>query len=120
VGVHGTITSTAPGAGSAAVYGQNSSTSTNGSGVYGTHAGGGVGVLGTAPSGSGVSGSSTGGYGVSAQGGLAPLYLTPASTHGHPTSGAHQRGELLVDAIGTLFLCVTAGTPGSWKKVSLE
>jgi hypothetical protein len=100
--------------------------------VFGAHQGLGIGVQGwnqnaaadvagvsgmTAGSGPGVEGKSTSGYGVQAQGGLAPLLLTPAVTAGAPTTGTHAVGELYVDANGVVFSCQAAGAPGTWVPV---
>jgi hypothetical protein len=75
-------------------------------------------VLGlTNGTGAGVEGTSTSGYGLSGQGGLAPLYLSPAGSAGPPTSGAHALGELYVDAGGVVYSCQSAGTPGTWVPV---
>jgi len=62
VGVYGLLNSTTPGAGSAAVWGQNNGTGFSGYGVYGFHAGVGIGVFGRSPKGLGV-------YGNGARGG---------------------------------------------------
>ena len=45
---------------------------------------------------------------------------TPAQRRVAPRSrvDAHQAGELDVDAGGDLWYCVTAGTPGVWRKVA--
>jgi hypothetical protein len=61
---------------------------------------------------------STNGRGVAleAQGGRAPLLLTPATTAGPPTADAHQKGELFVDSAGLLWLCTTSGTAGTWVR----
>ena len=66
VGVLGRVTSTTPGGTSAAVRGINNGTAGNGIGVWGSQAGGGWGVNGTADSGIGVRGLSTSGPGVTA------------------------------------------------------
>ena len=63
--VSGTIPSVSPGSGSAGVSGVNKGTTGNGYGVYGSHAGFGIGVYGTSNKGDGVYGSSTDGAGVS-------------------------------------------------------
>ena len=47
------------------------------------------------------------------------LTLTPSRTTGAPTVGTHAQGELMMDAAGNLFACVTSGTPGTWKQVTL-
>jgi hypothetical protein len=44
--------------------------------------------------------------------------LTPASTTGAPTTGTWALGELHVDSAHALFVCVTAGTPGSWAQIT--
>ncbi len=62
VGVYGLLNSTTPGPGSAAVWGQNNGTGFSGYGVYGFHAGVGIGVFGRSPKGLGV-------YGNGARGG---------------------------------------------------
>jgi hypothetical protein len=67
--------------------------------------------------GSGLHSESLGGYGGELKGGTAPLRLVPSKTAGNPKSGAHQRGELMVDSKGHLYLCVTGGSPGKWRKL---
>jgi hypothetical protein len=101
-GVRGTNTSTGIG-----VYGINSST---GTGVYGSNGSSGIGVRGV----------STSGYGGTFQGGQAPIRLIPSSTTGAPTSGTHNKGELLVDASGILWICISGGTPGTWHAVGAQ
>lgn len=69
--IYGQISSTAPGVTSAGVRGESNGTGSAGYGVYGSHAGGGGGVYGFAPSGIGVFGQSISGngiYGTSATG----------------------------------------------------
>jgi hypothetical protein len=68
-GVFGLVSSTSPGGFSAGVRGQNNGTGGNGIGVYGSQAGGGWGVYGTAASGVGVQANGGTGTGVNAQGG---------------------------------------------------
>ena len=80
-----------------------------------------------APGGAGVRGYGDGygvqgfsqGYGAEFTGTKAPLRLVPAGTVGAPTGGSHAAGELLVDANGALFVCVAAGSPGTWKRALL-
>jgi hypothetical protein len=62
--IKGIISSTTAGASSVAVRGVHNTTTNNGIGVWGSHAGGGWGVYGTSVSGIGVFGSTTTGYGV--------------------------------------------------------
>jgi hypothetical protein len=64
VGVLGRVTSSSPGSSSAAVRGQNNGIGAAGIGVWGSQAGSGFGVFGSAPSGRGVDGRSTTGTGV--------------------------------------------------------
>ncbi len=68
--VYGVVSSTSPGADSAGVRGQNNGTGGLGIGVYGSQAGGGWGVYGTAASGVGVEADGGTGYGVYAEGGI--------------------------------------------------
>ncbi len=46
-------------------------------------------------------------------------YLKPndAAIIGPPVSGAWARDELWIDALRSLWLCDTAGTPGGWKQI---
>ena len=64
IGVGGLVSSTAPGAFSAGVRGENMGAGGSGIGVYGSQNGSGRGVFGTTPSGVGVYGSSNSFYGV--------------------------------------------------------
>jgi hypothetical protein len=94
------------------------------SGVFGfntktTGAAFGVSGASGSPTGAGVNGFSDKGYGGNFRGGRAPLRLEPTNTPGRPTSGDHQRGELLVDTNGDLFFCKDSGTPGNWFRVQL-
>jgi hypothetical protein len=78
----------------------------------------GIGVLGEAEDGTGVVGIGQGhGLGVSATGFRAPIRLTPWITAGAPTSGRHERGEMMVDRKGDLYLCKRGGTPGTWALI---
>lgn len=88
------------------------STSSSGHGAYGQGA---TGVWGSSSaSGSGGIGvrgdGGASGYGARLYGGLAPILLIPSSSTGHPTSGTHQQGELVVDASGNMFICTLGGT----------
>ncbi len=98
------------------VYGEG--IESGGPGVFG-NADEGDGVIGSSGRSSGVLGKSVLGYGGSFQGGAAPLHLEPAPVKGHPTTGAHNRGDFWVDSAGVLFFCVAGGTPGVWKRVRL-
>jgi hypothetical protein len=135
-GVVGVNTSTGEG-----VFGK----SEGGTGVLGTSVSG-IGVSGTTVSGIGVRGLTTGGgnpiailaenasgnpegvavvalggagVGVHASGARAAIRLSPIfGLTGAPTTGFHSMGELMVDAVGDLFLCKKTGTPGTWVKVA--
>jgi hypothetical protein len=63
-GIVGKITTSSPGAMSAAVKGENSGTGINGIGVYGRHLGNGYGVYGNTVGGTGVYGNATSGFGL--------------------------------------------------------
>lgn len=74
----------------------------------------------------GVKGASADGYGVTAAGGRAPLLLTPSATSGPPSgqiaavvANPHAIGEMLVDVSGAVYVCTGAGSPGTWREVSL-
>jgi len=71
-------------------------------------------------SGEAIQGISARGYGAELQGGRAALRLVPLGTQGHPTSGSHQAGELIMDAAGKMFVCVHPGRPGLWRQLKLE
>lgn len=45
--------------------------------------------------------------------------LTPGRTSGHPTTGAHNQGELWMDSAGALWACTASGSPGTWKQATL-
>ena len=81
-GMRSYLTSTSPGAGSAAIYGHISGATMNGYGVHGNHAGMGTGVYGVSASGIGVYGESTNGMGVYAKttNGNYALYAEAAGT----------------------------------------
>jgi len=87
-------------------------------GIWGRHTGNSPGVAGDSGSGPGIVGNSTNGYGAQFDGGKAQLRLVPKATAGKPTSGAHTKGEIYMDSKGAIFVCVAAGTPGKWRKIS--
>ncbi|MCL4180629.1 MAG: hypothetical protein KJ072_23140, partial [Verrucomicrobia bacterium] len=47
-----------------------------------------------------------------------PTYVAgvPTSTIGPPTTGSHVLNEVWKDALGGVFKCTVAGTPGTWKQ----
>lgn len=48
----------------------------------------------------------------------ANLVLEAAGMAGPARGGAHVAGELVEDGNGALWLCVKAGTPGTWRKIA--
>jgi hypothetical protein len=112
--VLGVINSTAPGAFSSAVRGQNNGTSGLGIGVWGSHAGSGWGVYATSVSGIGLSASGGTGTGVSASG--ATALAANGTTVGVSSSGATAvtaNGSTLgVAASGPTAVTATGGTVG--------
>jgi hypothetical protein len=78
----------------------------------------GIGVRGRSNgSADGVEGMSASGVGGFFAGGAAALHLVPALTTGHPLSGLHLRGDLLMDRTGRLWVCVANGSPGTWHQI---
>lgn len=39
------------------------------------------------------------------------------TTTGAPSTGTHEVGRIAVDAVGRTYVCVTAGSPGTWRRV---
>ncbi len=48
------------------------------------------------------------------------VLLTPSGSSGAPSSGTHAAGELAVDTNGKVYICVTAGTPGTWQTIGKQ
>jgi hypothetical protein len=48
-----------------------------------------------------------------------PTYVggVPTTTVGPPTIGSHVLDEIWKDALGAVFKCSVAGTPGTWKQI---
>lgn len=110
-GVLGRVTATSPGAYSTGVRGINAGTAGNGIGVFGSHAGGGWGVYGTAVTGTGIYGRVTGtsGIGVRADGNgsnTTALYIAngaikvPAAAAAPVFRHAADAGNFFVDVLG--------------------
>ena len=117
IGVNGVST------GDTGVSGMGYSFGVSGESLRGTGASGysplGTGVSGLSIDGSGIKGSSVNEYGgFFGSLGLAPLRLQPAKTTGAPAYDTHQRGEFYVDDAGSLFYCVSDGTPGLWRTLA--
>jgi hypothetical protein len=68
-------------------------------------------------SGNALEGTSNQGYGAELHGGRAPLRLVPGKVSGHPRSGSHQQGELVMDSAGRIYVCVRSGSPGVWREL---
>ena len=112
--------STAVGAnagGGTSAYGVYGTAGTNGNGVLGLANGASsYGVFGTTDSGYGVVGTSSTGIDLAALG-SGRLWQKTASFTGAPTSGTYFTGEQIRDAAGNLFICISGGSPGTWKQV---
>jgi len=46
------------------------------------------------------------------------LRIRPRTVAGAPASGPWNKGTLIVDVNGALFVCTVTGTPGTWKKLT--
>ena len=94
-----------------------STTNTIGHGIRGDGKGvDGVGVWGNSDSnGVGVLGS--GRLGLVGTGGRAALRLVGSNGAPAARSDSHLQGEIDIDTNGDAWLCVVAGTPGSWRKI---
>lgn len=47
------------------------------------------------------------------------IVITPAVQVGPPTSGAWEKGTIIVDDAATPYICTVSGTPGTWKAIGL-
>jgi hypothetical protein len=92
----------------AAVAGYTNRTVANG--VYGFSAMPGYGVVGY--------GSDDAGVGVLARGAKANVELFSAGTAPNTRSDAHLKGEMICDVNGDVWVCVAAGSPGTWRHVA--
>lgn len=120
LGVSGT---TASGNAGVAGYNQGAKDGVFGSGASGPGVHGlsatGIGVLAESNGGApGVSGRSTAGYGVAARGGTAAVILIPSQGAPAGRSVAAGLGAIDVDTNGDVWVCTSAGTPGTWRKVA--
>jgi hypothetical protein len=81
-----------------------------------------IGIIGWSkkPGGTGLIGftGNAGAYGGEFFGGQAELRLRPGGAAPTTLTNAHQAGELYEDADANLWLCVAAGTPGTWRMLS--
>jgi hypothetical protein len=107
----GVIASTSPGASSTAVRGQNNGTGALGIGVYGSQAGSGWGVFGTAPRGLGVYGNTstgTGVYGLSSSG--TGVYGTSSTGTGVVGVSASTLGSAMA-----VYGLISSASPGGFS-----
>ncbi len=77
-----------------------------GMGLWGNSDFGGIGVFGG------------GGIGVQASGSRAALQLLPSGAAPRSRVDAHTRGEVVHDVNGDVWVCVSAGSPGTWRKLA--
>jgi hypothetical protein len=101
-GVLSVLTATSPMVGSAAIRGQNNATNSFGYGVWGSQAGSGLGVYGSAPSGIGVRGASATGTGMSG------VHLATAGT----SPGVFAATNSTAADATALSATVTSASPG--------
>ncbi len=100
------------------VSGSVGATIGSGFGVLGSASGDfSAGVYGQTDSGIGVVGHSTTGLDLAA-GSSGRLYQFPTAATGAPTTGSYSQGEQIRDKNGDLYICVTGGSQGTWKKVA--
>jgi hypothetical protein len=82
----------------------------------------GIGITGWSkkPLGTGIVGftGAAGAYGGEFFGGLAEVRLRPGGAAPITLTNAHQVGEMYEDESGILWICVAAGSPGSWREIS--
>jgi hypothetical protein len=98
---------TATGGNSNGVFAQGNG---SGAGVNSTGGPNGVGVR-------GVGGSSSGGYGGSFGGGGASSGALHLDTQAAAPTGTSALGDCYVDSVGSLWMCTTAGSPGTFSRV---
>ncbi len=63
-------------------------------------------------------GSGPGSSGARLGGVHANLVLAPSGAAAPARSGARSTGEIVMDGAGSLWVCVSGGTPGSWRKLA--
>lgn len=78
----------------------------SGMGLWGNSDYGGIGVHGG------------GGIGVQASGSRAALKLLPSGAAPRSRGDAHTGGEVVHDTNGDMWVCVEAGSPGTWRKIA--
>ena len=50
-------------------------------------------------------------------GATTPTSYAGGTVSGHPLSGTWSQGQWVVDETGKIYVCVTGGTPGTWRRV---
>lgn len=82
----------------------------------------GIGIIGWSKkaNGTGIVGftGGAGAYGGEFFGGLAEVRLRPGGAAPITLTNAHQVGEMYEDVDGTLWICTTAGSPGTWREIA--
>lgn len=53
-------------------------------------------------------------------GATAPTSYAGGTVSGHPLSGTWSQGQWVVDQSGKIYVCVTGGTPGTWRRVGAD
>ena len=95
----------------------NTSGATLAEGVRGTANGTtAAGVVGASDNGYGLYGDSVAGYSVYV-GGNGRIGFDQHVVSGPPTSGVYRVGDIVRDSLGSMFACVGAGNPGTWKRI---
>jgi hypothetical protein len=56
------------------------------------------------------------GVGLYVDGAQAAMVFAPNDNPGPPTAGQHNKGEVMMDSLGTLWFCVQQGSPGAWAR----
>jgi hypothetical protein len=46
--------------------------------------------------------------------------IAPRSTPGAPATGTWSAGTIIVDSTGVVYICTTAGSPGTWQKIGAQ
>jgi hypothetical protein len=90
----------------------------NSNGLWGVSLGAlGAGVTGESDVGYGVYGVSASGYPLFAAG-SGRIGMSAHVVTGPPSAGAYVSGDVIRDSQGAMWVCVTGGSPGTWRKVA--
>jgi hypothetical protein len=88
-----------------------------GYGVYANSASG-IALVAVNGTGTGVNAASGNGVGGVFSGGRAPLNLALGGAPGAPTANFHGAGDIYLDSLAALWVCIADGTPGTWVRVA--